>query len=81
MKNILVCACARRIRLSIAQRESNYLKLVCFLYLKQEMAVSKHVKQMQQTRSDRLRKGAMRALRTSALAGRLSRAHAARQTA
>ena len=47
MKNILVCACARRIRFSIAQREANYLKLVCFLYLKQEMAVSKHVKQME----------------------------------
>ena len=54
MKNILVCACARRIRLTIAQRESNYMKLVCFLYLKQEMALSKHVAQMKRRYQSRL---------------------------
>ena len=81
MKNILICACARRIRFSIALREANYLKLVCFLYLKQEMAVAKHVKQMQKARNKRLRKKAMQALRTSLAVGRITTVNAARRDA
>ena len=51
------------------------------MYLKQEMAVAKHVKQMQKTRNMRLRKKAMQALRTGAAAARLTKVNTVRQDA
>ena len=63
MRNILICACARRIRNSIAVREASYLKHVSFLCLKQEMAMKMHIKAMQRQRCTLLLRKAMYALK------------------
>ena len=59
MRNILICACARRIQKSIATREKNYLKHVSFLCLKQEMVLKNHIRKMEHQRQNNLLKKAL----------------------
>lgn len=65
MRNILICACARRIRDAICARESAYLKRVSFLCLKQEMALQKHLRQLKRNKEKTLLRKALFALQRS----------------
>lgn len=72
MKNILICACARRIKTSIEARDKNYLRQVSFLCLKQEMAMKKHLRQMQANRHRSLLRKVLFALQRNNLVTKMA---------
>ena len=79
MRNILICACARRIRNAIAVREASYLKHVSFLCLKQEMAMKMHIKAMHRQRCTVLLRKAMYALKRDSAVSQLTMINRAKQ--
>ena len=72
MRNILICACARRIRTTIEQRDKAYLRQVSFLVLKQEMVLGKHLRQVQAGRSRSLMQKTVCALRRNLIVSKMA---------